>query len=216
MSRYAVIGALALLASACNKPAETTTATGTGTTTGTGIATGTATTTTTATPITSIGEAMAKFDPSKQHIVWVLPEGIKGAGPWEMDIRVKHRGEVKYQSKIPLNAEIMPGGTRPEFPAGTEVVKLSGDERYGVEMAEVGKVVEDLIAQHGRGDGELEVFSELKTKIAPEYRKAYCVDGKKPVVLSFIEQGDPPALEPLDLGPMAPMFDAAILKDCKT
>jgi hypothetical protein len=83
-------------------------------------------------------------------------------------------------------------------------------------MAKVGKVIDDLIAQHGRGDGELEIFSELKTRIDPAYRNAYCVEGKRPAVFSFIEEGDPPQLRPLDLGPMDPFFQATILKDCDT
>lgn len=210
MSRFAVIGALSLLAAACGKPAETPAAPAAEPAASAGPADSTAT------PATPLSEAIGKFDPTTQHIVWVLPEGVHGTGPWEMGVTVKHRGDVKYQSSIPLTAEIMPGGARPEYPANTEIVRLSGDARYGAEMAKVGKVIDGLIAQFGRGDGELELFSELKTRIAPEFRNAYCAEGRKPVVTAFIEQGDPPALDPLELGPMAPIFEAAILKDCKT
>jgi len=208
MSRFAVIGALALLAAACDKPPE-------------------APTNPVAAPVASaapapagstavpLNEAIGKFDPAKQHIVWVLPEGVHGAGPWEMDVTVKHKGDVKYQTAIPLAADIKPGGSRPEYPANTEVVRLSGDERYGAEMEKVYKVIDDLIAKFGRGDGELEMISELKTTIAPEFRNAYCVEGKRPEVLAFIDQDDPPQLIPLALGPMTAMFEASILKNCK-
>jgi hypothetical protein len=208
-----VIGVLVLFAAACDKPTEAPAAPAAEPA---ALATPSLTAPSVSSAATPLVEAIGKFDPAKQHLVWVLPEGVHGAGPWEMDVTVKHKGDVKYQTAIPLAAEIKPGGARPEYPASTEVVRLSGDARYGAEMAKVYKVIDDLIAKFGRGDGELEMVSELKTKIAPEYRNAYCVEGRKPVVLAFIDQDDPPQLIPLELGPMAPIFEASIFKNCKS
>jgi hypothetical protein len=162
--------------------------------------------------VATYDDAVKLFDPATQRFVWVLPEGVHGTGPWDMNVTVKHRGEVKHQATIPLKAEILPSGSRPEFPAGSEVVRLSDDGTWTVRMAEVQKVIDGLIAQFGRGDGELMMESELRTSIDAAYRNAYCVEGKKPVVNFYLEEGD--KLTSFDLGPLAPMFEASILKNC--
>jgi hypothetical protein len=129
-----------------------------------------------------------------------------------MNVTVKHRGEVKHQAVIPLKSEILASGTRPEFPAGTEVVRLSDDGSWASRMVDVQKVIDGLIAQFGRGDGELLLESELHTSIDPAHRNAYCVEGRKPVVNFYLEEGA--SLTSFDLGPLGPMFEASILKNC--
>jgi hypothetical protein len=159
-------------------------------------------------------EAIRQFNPATQHFVWVLPEGVHGVGPWDIDVTVRHRGEVKHEATIPLKAEIVPAASRPEFPAGSEVVRLSDDGLYEARMVDVQKVIDGLIAQFGRGDGELLMESELRTTIDTQHRNAYCVEGRKPEVRFFREEGD--RLTAVSLGPLAPMFEASILKDCAT
>jgi hypothetical protein len=216
MRRAAVLSAIACLAAACGNPSTTPAAPAAPAP----IPAPAPTTPAPAPPDSaankSVSEAFGSFDPSKQHIIWVLPEGVHGAGPWDMDVTVKHKGEVKYHTSIRLDAEIKPGGSRPEYPANTEVVRLSGGATYPAQMRKVNAVIQDIIAKFGHGDGELDKMSELKTKIDDAHAKAYCVDGKKPVVLAFIEEDHPPELTPLALGPLSSRFEASILKNCKT
>src|SRR5262245_59894426 len=127
MIRVALAGAAALaLMAACNKAPET-------------PAAPTETATAPAPATDPAGEtymdAVQKFNPATQHFVWVLPEGVHGTGPWEMNVTVKHRGEVKHQARIPLKAEILSSGSRPEFPAGAEIVRLSDDGSWASSMA---------------------------------------------------------------------------------
>src|SRR6185295_16276376 len=93
----------------------------------------------------SFQDAISQFNPATQHFVWVLPEGVHGKPPWEMNVTVKHRGEVKFKTTIPLKAEIAAAGSRPEFPATSETVRLSDDGSWVSHMTEVQKVIEDLI-----------------------------------------------------------------------
>jgi hypothetical protein len=202
MIRILFAGAAAFALAACDKPAETPAAP--------------AETATAPAPLPPAAgaytDAIEQFNPATQRFVWVLPEGVHGKGPWEMDVTVKHRGEVKHETKIPLKAEIVPAGSRPEFPAGAETVRLSDDGSWSSSMVEVQKVIDGLIAQFGRGDGELLMESELKTTIDEAYRNTYCVERKKPVVNFYLEEGD--KLTRFDLGPLAPMFEASILRNC--
>jgi hypothetical protein len=169
-------------------------------------------------PTGPIGEtymdAVEKFNPATQRFVWVLPEGVHGTGPWEMNVTVRHRGEVKHQARIPLKPDVLASDSRPEFPAGSEIVRLSDDGTWRSHMADVQKVIDGLIAQFGSGDGELVMESELLTSIDEAHRNAYCFEGKKPVVHFYLEEGD--KLTSFDLGPLAPMFEASILKGCST
>ena len=121
---------------------------------------------------------LADFDPAKQRFVWVLPPGIHGKGPWFYAATVKLRGETKYEASIPLKAEMLPAGTRPEYPAGYEIIRLTDDGSWPKHAADLERVINDLIAEHGRGAGELDMESPLELTIDASHRQTYCVDGK--------------------------------------
>jgi hypothetical protein len=131
-----------------------------------------------ATPPDASASPLAGFDPAQQRFVWVLPPGIHGKGPWFYTATVKLRGETKHEAKIPLKAEILASGTRPEFPAGYEIIRLTDDGSWTSHAAGLERVINDLIAQHGRGAGELDLDSRLELTIDESHRKAYCDDGR--------------------------------------
>lgn len=158
-----------------------------------------------------IGES---FDPAKQRFVWVLPPGIHGKGPWIFSVTVKQAGEVKHESKIPLKAELVAAGSRPEYPAGYEIVRLTDDGSYQQHAAELDKIIAGLVAQYGLGKGELEMQNELSLSIDEAQKKTYCVDNKTPDIHIYIDEVGKPDLVQLDVAVMAPVFQASVKKAC--
>lgn len=160
------------------------------------------------------GSIAAAYDPSRQRFVWVLPPGIHGKGPWEFRAIVKHKGEVKLQTALPLKPELLPPGSRPEYPAGHEIIRLASDGDWNKLTSEINQTVNDLIARHGRGDGEVLMQNDLKVSIDPGHRKAYCVDGVAPEIHAYVEEQGAPGLVQLDVAGMAPMFKAVVKEAC--
>jgi hypothetical protein len=201
-----MIAALAatLVIAACNKPAET-------------PAAPVVETRVIATPDVlanvpeSFEEAIAALDYKTQHVIWVLPPGIHASGPFVADVEIKHDGVKRYELEIPLTADFPASGSRPEFPAGAEILRLSADATWTSRLAEVKDVVDKLKAEHGPGGGELNISSNIKTEIGAEVRKAYCEDDKMPDIGIFLEQGEPAKLYPLSIGATAPILKAAEL-----
>ncbi len=158
-------------------------------------------------------ELASQFDPDKQRFIWVLPQGVHGVGPWDMAVKVKHRGEVKFESSFPLKAGIVPPGSRPEYKAGAETVRLTDGGQWRQRAAEVDKVIADLIQQRGRGEGEVEMQNELHVSIDPAQRKAYCEDGKEPDIQLYVEEDSKPLIR-MDVAAMKPIFAAVVRKAC--
>lgn len=136
----------------------------------------------------------SQFDPSKQQFVWVLPPGIHGIGPWDMIAVVKLRGEPKFETTLPLKAEIAPAGARPEYPAGYEIVRLTGGDGWTDRTAQIDKVIQDLVAEHGRGLGELEMRNELHVSVDPAYRAQHCAAESKPDIRVYVDEAGQPLI----------------------
>lgn len=157
----------------------------------------------------------SQFDPARQRFVWVLPPGVHGKGPWDMKSVVKHRDEIKFETTIPLKAVVSPGGERPEYPAGYEIVRLTDDGAWAARTAEIDKVIEDLIQQHGRGQGSLEMMSDIHFSIDPAKHDAYCVANKQPDIHMYLEEAGQAELIQLDVAEMAGLIQLALQKACK-
>jgi hypothetical protein len=158
-------------------------------------------------------EAVGKFDPAVNHFIWVLPSGIHGEPPWTMNVTVKHKGEVKFASKIPLTPEIVATGVYPEFPAGSEAIRLNDGGEWKAKMAEVGKVVEDLIAKFGRGDGEVIMMTEINTALEAG-KKTYCAGKQSPDIRAYLEEGSPAKLTAIDMTPMKTFLEGEVAENC--
>ncbi len=157
----------------------------------------------------------ANFNPDAQRFIWVLPPGVHGEGPWGFTVQVRHKGEVKYEGELPLSAQKSAGGSRPEFPKGYEVIRLTGDGRWSEQTAELDKVILALIEQHGRGDGEVEFNNKLNLTLDPEVKKLYCTDGKAADIRLFVEEdGKDELISMLDVG--SDVFArVAVMQACK-
>lgn len=140
----------------------------------------------------SLASVASKFDPARQRFVWVLPPGIHGEGPWDFSAVVKMRGEQKFETTLPLKAERAPAGSRPEYPAGYEIVRLTDDGAWVQNTAKIDKVIADLVAEHGRGHGELEMISQLHVSVAPAYKSQHCAAGARPDIRVYMEEDGKP------------------------
>ncbi len=159
-------------------------------------------------------EVVGKFDYRSQHLVWVLPEGVSAQGPWTANVEIKRDGEKVYEQSIPLTATTLEAGGRPEYPAGAVVIQLSADETWPTRYQEILGVVEDIKAQFGPGHGEATFSSDIKPKIDAAHHQAYCVEQKLPLISIYLEQGDPPTLQSLDMGGAGDVFRSVILAAC--
>lgn len=157
-----------------------------------------------------------QFDPAKQHLVWVMPPGIHGKGPWDFRSVVKHLDEVKFETTIPMRADIAAGGGRPEYPAGYEIVRLTDDGSWAQRTAEIDKVIADLIAQYGRGQGSLDMTNDLTLTIDPAYKTTYCVENKPADLRFYIEEDGVADLVRLDVAEMSGIIQIAVKKACGT
>jgi len=156
----------------------------------------------------------AKFDPGRQHFIWVLPPGLHGKSPWDFTAVVKLREEPKFETKLPLVAEQLAPGSRPEFPVGYEVVRLTDDGRWAARTAELDRVIQALIAEHGRGHGSLEMTNDLNLAIDPAQRQAYCAENKYPDIRLYLEEDGNELLTRLDAAAMASVIQPAVRKAC--
>lgn len=157
-----------------------------------------------------------QFDPSKQHMVWVLPPGVHGKGPWDLRSVVKHLDEVKFETTVPLRAEIKPGGSRAEYPPGYEIIRLTDDGTWKQHTAEIDKVIADLIAQYGRGQGSLDMTNDLNLAIDPAYKKTYCVENKPADLRFYLEEEGVADLVRLDVAEMSGIIQIAVKKACQS
>ncbi len=148
----------------------------------------------------SLSTVANQFDPARQRFVWVLPPGIHGKGPWDFRAVVKIRGEPKFETTLPLTAEVTPAGSRPEYTAGYEIVRLTDDGRWAESTAKVDKVIQDLVAEYGRGLGELEMISQLYVDVDPAYRAQHCAAGARPDVRVYMEEDGKPLISLNDAG----------------
>lgn len=158
----------------------------------------------------------ANFDPSIQRFVWVLPPGVHGEAPWGFSAQVRHRGEVKYEAELPLVAEKIAAGARPEYTAGYEIIRLTDDGRWKERTAEMDKVILGIIEQYGRGDGEVEFSNRLNLSLEPAARQAYCTEGKTADIRLYVEEEGKAELMPM-LDVAQEMFSTiAVRQACDT
>jgi hypothetical protein len=155
----------------------------------------------------------SQFDPARQRFVWVLPPGIHGEGPWDFNAVVKIRGEPKFETTLPLKAEIAASGTRPEYTAGYEIVRLTDDGRWAQSTAEIDKVIQQLVAEYGSGLGELEMISQLHVSVVPAYREQHCAPGAQHDIRVYMEEEGKPLVS-LSNAMMSAMISQVVRKAC--
>jgi hypothetical protein len=155
----------------------------------------------------------SQFDPARQRFVWVLPTGIHGEGPWDFKAVVKIRGEPKFETTLPLKAELAPSGTRPEYTAGYEIVRLTDDGRWAQNTAEIDKVIQQLVAEYGRGLGELEMISQLHVSVVPAYREQHCAQGAQHDIRIYMEEDGKPLVS-LNNAMMSAMISQVVREAC--
>lgn len=159
----------------------------------------------------SFAATIGAFDYQTQHLIWVLPPGIHAEGPFVAKVTVTHNGAVKHTSEIPLKATRLQAGSRSEFPAGSDVVRLSADDTWPAKRDQIKGIIDRLKSQHGADGGELEIVSEFKPKIEDAYRRQYCMQGDKIAIDLYLEDGQPGALKKLDLADSQSILQRAIL-----
>lgn len=165
-------------------------------------------------PATTFEDVVANFDATRQHLVWVLPPGVIANGPFGARVVVKADGVTELDTVIPLTAEKPAAGSRPEYPAGAEVLRLSTDATYPQRLEEIRGVMDGITSRLGPGHGELAITSDFKTQIADDFREEYCVSRKIPPIAIYLEQGDPSTLQKLPLGGGEAILQSTILNSC--
>ncbi len=156
----------------------------------------------------------ANFNPAIQRFVWVLPPGVHGEGPWGFTVQVRHRGEVKHEGEMPLVAEKLQGGSRPEYPAGYEIIRLTDDGKWAERSSALDKVILGIIEQYGRGDGEVEFANKLNLSLEPAARQLYCVEGKVADIRLYVEETGKAELVPMMEVANEAFSRIAILQGC--
>jgi len=156
----------------------------------------------------------AKFDPGRQHFIWVLPPGVHGQAPWDFKAVVKLRGEPEFETTLPLTSEVLAPGSRPEFPEGYEIVRLTDDGRWAERTAELDRVIRQLIAEHGRGHGSLEMSNALNLSIAPSHRQTYCNENRYADIRLYLEEAGSGQLTRLDDAALTSLLQPAMKKAC--
>jgi len=162
----------------------------------------------------NMGQAIQQFDPTANHFIWALPPGVHGVGPWAINVEVKHKGEVTYKTSIALKAEIIKPGDHFQPPAGYEAIRLSDAGEWKPKMAEVQKQIQDVIAKHGRGNGELILQNGLHTTLDAEGKKFYCTEKKAPQVRLLFEETAKKKISVVEPGSMKMIAEKAILNNC--
>jgi|GEM_PF-1513171 hypothetical protein len=157
----------------------------------------------------------ANFNPGLQRFIWVLPPGVHGEGPWGFTVQVRHKGEVKHESEMPLVAEKLQAGSRPEFPAGYEIIRLTDDGQWNERSAALDKVIMGIIEQYGRGDGEVEFNNQLHLTLEPAARKLYCDEGKVADIQLYMEESGKAELVSMMGGANETFSRFAIMQGCE-
>lgn len=164
----------------------------------------------------TLEDVVANFDATKQHLIWVLPPGVIANGPFGARVIVKADGATELDTVIPLTAEKPAAGSRPEYPAGAEVLRLSTEASYPQRLEEIRGVITGITEKLGPGHGELIITNDFKTQIADAYRDEYCVKRQLPPIAIYLEQGEPSTLQQLPLGGGEAILHSAILAGCDT
>jgi hypothetical protein len=162
----------------------------------------------------NMGQAIQQFDPAANHFIWALPPGVHGAGPWEINVEVKHKGEVTYKTSIALKAEIIKPGDHFQPPAGYEAIRLSDAGEWKPKMAEVQKQIDAVIAKYGHGDGELVLQNGVHTTLDATGKKLYCTEKKAPELRLMFEETAKKKITMVEPGSMKMIADKAILNHC--
>lgn len=157
----------------------------------------------------------SNFNPALQRFIWVLPPGVHGEAPWGFTVEVRHRGEVKHTSEMPLVAEKLQGGSRAEFPAGYEIIRLTDDGQWAARTAALDKVVLGIIEQYGRGDGEVEFTNKLNLTLDAAAKQAYCTEGKAADIRLYMEESGKAGLVSMLDGAGDAFSRVAILQACE-
>lgn len=159
-------------------------------------------------------DVIAKFDAATQHLVWVLPPGVVASGPYGARIVVNADAKTEYETVIPLTGEKPAAGSRPEYPAGSEVLRLSTDASYPQRLEEIRAAMKSITDKLGPGHGELIITSDFKMQIADNYREEYCTNRKLPPTTIYLEQGTPSTLQKLPTDGGEAVLQSTILASC--
>lgn len=159
-------------------------------------------------------EVIATFDASTQHLVWVLPPGIVASGPYSVSVTVNADGKTEFSTVIPLTGEKPAAGSRPEYPADAEVLRLSTDASYPQRLEEIRGVMKGITDRLGPGHGELVITSDFKTTIADAYRESYCIKRELPSTVIYLDQGTPSTLQKLPIGGGESVIQSTLLASC--
>lgn len=159
-------------------------------------------------------DVIATFDAATQHLVWVLPAGVVANGPYTASVTITADGKPEYETVIPLIGEKPAAGSRAEYPADAEILRLSTDASYPQRLEEIRGVMKGITDRLGPGHGELTITSDFKTQIADAYRDEYCLKRNLPPTVIYLEQGTPSTLQKLPIGGAEAVIQSTLLASC--
>jgi hypothetical protein len=164
----------------------------------------------------SFEDTLGALDPDAHRLIWVLPPGVEGVGPFTANVQVRARGEERYAETIPLGSEINPADlVAPALP-GSQIIRLSADGAWPGRLAGIRAAMAAVTAEFGPGNGELEVSSGFITRMTDDGRARWCADGaERPPVQLLLQDVGAGTLDMLQIGDMARSIIAdAILSGC--
>jgi len=162
----------------------------------------------------SFEDVIATFDAATQHLIWVLPPGVVANGPYSARVIVNADGKTEFETVIPLTGDKPSAGSRPEYPANAEVLRLSTDTSYPQRLEEIRGAMKSITDRLGPGHGELIITTDFRPQIADAQREEYCANRKLPPTTIYLEQGLPATLQKLPIGDAEAIVQSTILASC--
>ena len=85
--------------------------------------------------------------------------------------------------------------------------------RWAQSTAEIDKVIQQLVAEYGRGLGELEMISQLYVSVVPTYRAQHCAAGAQHDIRVYMEEDGKPLIS-LNNAMMSTMISQVVREAC--
>jgi hypothetical protein len=166
-------------------------------------------------PVT-LEAAISSFDPASQHLVWIMPPGVRARGPFTAEIIVKHDGQAQISRTLTMTAEFPEPGSRVEYARSAQAVRLTPGADWAPAMTELKAAIARLRAQHGPTGAEISVNSDFKTEIRAEDKPDFCGPGAElPPTKAYLDTGAP-LMTQIDIsGPAQLSFRTALLSGCR-